>query len=107
MIIGNFMKTEADEFVGTINTLTLHHKVVFRPLKKVAEKEPDYRLWSESPNGMVEFGAAWKRKGERGSYLSVAIEDPTLPATLNAALFSDGETATLVWNRPKRKVASE
>jgi uncharacterized protein (DUF736 family) len=107
MIIGNFVKTEAGEFVGAITTLTLHQKVVFRPLKKVAEKEPDYRLWSDSPGGMVEFGAAWQKRGERGSYLSVSIEDPALPVTLNAFLNFDGETATLVWNRPKRRTQAE
>ena len=54
---------------------------------------------------VVEFGAAWKRKSERGDFLSVAIDDPALPTTLNAALFPNGDTATLVWNRLKRKPA--
>jgi uncharacterized protein (DUF736 family) len=54
----------------------------------------------------VEFGAAWKRSSERGrAFLSVVLDDPTLPLSLNAALFpSDRDnTATLVWQRPPKK----
>jgi uncharacterized protein (DUF736 family) len=56
----------------------------------------------------VEFGAAWKRTSERGQdFLSVSIDDPALQASLNAALFvaEGGETATLVWTRPKHNGA--
>jgi uncharacterized protein (DUF736 family) len=106
MIIGNFSFDPArDEYAGEIATLTLQRSVVVRPLKKVTEKEPDYRVLAEGANGHVEIGAAWRRTSERGQdFLSVTLDDPALGATLNAALFlgRDGASAQLVWNRPKR-----
>ena len=106
MIIGNFtFDRNRDEYAGVITTLTLQRSVVLRALKKVTEKEPDYRVLAESSTGVTEFGAAWKRHSERGrEFLSVTLEDPLLGGTLNAALFpNDDDTAQLVWNRPKRK----
>jgi uncharacterized protein (DUF736 family) len=104
MIIGTFgYKANADAYFGQITTLTLQHEgVQFVPVKKTSEKEPDYRIIC----GDAEFGAAWKRTSEKGQdFLSVSIDDPALPGPLNAALFTgeDGETATLVWTRPKSK----
>jgi uncharacterized protein DUF736 len=58
----------------------------------------------------VEFGAAWKRTSERGQeFLSASIDDPSLPAPLNAAPFpsEDGETASLVWSRSKAKAKAK
>ena len=75
------------------------------PNEKSGEKQPDYRIVGKTAHGNVEFGSAWKRTSEKGEFLSVSIDDPALPGSLNAALFTaeDGETATLVWTRPKRK----
>jgi uncharacterized protein (DUF736 family) len=50
----------------------------------------------------VEFGAACKRSSDKDrDFLSVMLDDPALPASLNAALFlSDrDDRATLVWQR--------
>ena len=106
MIIGNFSFDPArDEYTGEIATLTLQRSVVVRPLKKVTDKEPDYRVLAEGANGQVEIGAAWRRTSERGhDFLSVTLDDPALGTTLNAALFMgrDGASAQLVWTRPKR-----
>jgi len=108
MIIGNFKRNaKADSYTGDVTTLTFHRSnVQFKANEKSGEKEPDYRIVAESGNGTVEFGAAWKRTSERGQdFLSVSIDDPALSGPLNAALFTaeDGETATLVWTRPKSK----
>jgi uncharacterized protein (DUF736 family) len=108
MIIGNFKyDAKADTYAGDVTTLTFHRSnVQIRPVEKTVDKEPDYRVVAQTPLGTVEFGAAWKRVSERGQdFLSVAIDDPSLVGALNAALFlaPSGETATLVWSRPKRK----
>jgi uncharacterized protein (DUF736 family) len=106
MIIGNFKYDAAsDSYTGDVATLTFNRSnVQLAPNEKSSIKEPDYRIVSETPNGTVEFGAAWKRTSERGQeFLSVSIDDPALSGSLNAALFPDehGKSAALVWRRPK------
>lgn len=108
MIIGNFSyDKETDTYVGDVTTLSFHRtSLMFRPLEKSGEKEPDYRIVAQGAFGFVEFGAAWKRTSERGQeFLSASIDDPSLPTPLNAALFrsEDGDTASLVWSRPRAK----
>jgi uncharacterized protein (DUF736 family) len=106
MIIGNFNHdAKADTYTGDITTLTFHrNNVQLRPVDKSSDKEPDYRVVAQSALGTVEFGAAWKRRSEKGQdFLSVSIDDPALSGALNAALFpgETAETAVLVWNRKK------
>jgi uncharacterized protein (DUF736 family) len=108
MIIGNFSyDADQDIYFGEITTLTVQRsEVVFRPTDKNGEKEPDYRIVQERDGGTVEFGAAWKRNSERGrDFLSIVLDDPALPTTLNAALFmsDSGDQANLVWQRQNRK----
>jgi uncharacterized protein (DUF736 family) len=110
MIIGNFKRNEeADTYTGDVTTLTFQRaNVQLTPNEKSGEREPDYRVVAATASGTVEFGAAWKKTSEKGQdYLSVAIDDPALPGSLNAALFpsQDGETAALVWTRPKQGAA--
>jgi len=112
MIIGNFIHdAKANTYAGSVTTLTFQRNDVrLIPVKKSAKKEPDYRIVAETAFGSVEFGAAWKRKSERGQdFLSVSIDDPALSGALNAALFpsENGDTAALVWSRPKRKAQAE
>jgi uncharacterized protein (DUF736 family) len=108
MIIGNFSyDSDRDTYAGKITTLTLERgSVVFRPNEKMGDKEPDYRIVQDRDGLVVEFGAAWKRSSERGrDFLSVLLDDPALPSSLNAALFlaEDQDRATLVWQRQARK----
>jgi uncharacterized protein (DUF736 family) len=107
MIIGNFRyDAEHDIYAGEITTLTLlRGDVVLRPNDKSSEKEPDYRIVQERDDGTVEFGAAWKRTGERGrAFLSVMLDDPALSSPLNAVMFTaeDGEGTRLVWQRARK-----
>lgn len=109
-IIGMFKHdAKTDSYTGEIATLTFSRKdVQFKTNEKSSDKEPDYRIVGKTAHGTVEFGAAWKRKSEKGqAFLSVAIDDPALTGPLNAALFTaeEGDTATLVWTRPKAKKA--
>jgi len=110
MIIGNFTyDKKADTYTGDVTTLTFQREnVQLKPNEKSGAKEPDYRVVSKTAQGLVEFGAAWHRTSENGKeFLSVAIDDPALPGSLNAALFQaeDGKSAALVWSRPKPKKA--
>jgi uncharacterized protein (DUF736 family) len=110
-IIGNFVRNaKADTYTGEIVTLTFSRSdVQIKPNEKPGDKRPDYRVVGQTTHGPVEFGAAWKRTSEGGrDYLSVEIDDPALSSPLNSALFTaeGGETATLVWTRPKPRKKS-
>ena len=65
MIIGNFSyDRDHGTYSGEITTLTLQRSnVVFRPIEKGGDKEPDYRIVQEGNGATVEFGAAWRRSG--------------------------------------------
>jgi uncharacterized protein (DUF736 family) len=108
MIIGNFSYDALnDTYSGEITTLTVERSnVEFRPTSKTGDKEPDYRIIQERDGAVAEFGAAWKRSSGSGrEFLSIMLDDPALPASLNAALFfSDrDDRATLVWQRQTRR----
>ena len=85
--IGTFT-AEKDGFTGQLRTLTLNVKVKLVPNDKGEnESAPDFRLQAAGHD----FGAAWKKTSEAGrDYLSVAIDDPSFPATVYARLI-EGE----------------
>lgn len=107
MNIGNFQfSKDSGVYIGDVTTLSFHRTgLMFRPVEKSSDKEPDFRVVAQGAFGFVEFGSAWKRTSEKGKdYLSVELDDPTLPQALYAALFpsKDGKTAALVWSRQKK-----
>jgi uncharacterized protein (DUF736 family) len=62
------------------------------------DKAPDDRI---SANG-VELGAGWRRSArETGAvYLSVKLDNPSLPAPINASLVQgDDSKHKLIWSR--------
>lgn len=108
MIIGAFTYNKAkDAYLGELKTLTLHRpKVAFHATDAKNGKGPDYRVIVEGAPGAVELGAAWKRTSEAGrDFLSVRLDDPALPHSLNAALMpaDDGASAILIWSRPAKR----
>ncbi|TAJ71795.1 MAG: DUF736 domain-containing protein [Phenylobacterium sp.] len=95
--IGTFTKTPDGRFQGAIRTLTLNVKCVeIRPVEPTAEKAPDHRVFI----GQTEVGAAWtvSRDG-KPPCLSVRIDDPSLPAPLQAFLVDAGDVHHLNWSR--------
>jgi uncharacterized protein (DUF736 family) len=94
-IIGTFIKNE-NGFSGAIKTLCLDVKAKFVPTQKDNDKGPDFRVLV----GTIEFGAAWKKTGQNGDYLSVRLEDPSFSAPIIANLV-EGDQAihTLIWSR--------
>ncbi|OQW54896.1 MAG: hypothetical protein A4S14_14685 [Proteobacteria bacterium SG_bin9] len=106
MNIGKFTYDAQDDlYAGEINTLTLHiPDVEIRSVTKNGDNGPEYRLYIKRPGASAEFGSAWVKRGQNDKeYLSVVVDDPAFSGPLNAALFpsANGDTATLVWNRPK------
>lgn len=99
--IGTFSRT-GNGFTGSVKTLTLNVKSVkFVPTEGESENGPDFRVFA----GTTEFGAAWKKKSDKGNdYLSVKLDDPSFPAPIYATLIEvDGEEGLqLIWSRPNR-----
>lgn len=96
--IGSFTRDDSGVFTGSIRTLTLNVKASIRPASKDNDKAPDYRVMN---SGNVEFGAGWtKTSREDRPYVSVKLDDPSLPAPIYATLV-EGEQGThnLIWSR--------
>jgi uncharacterized protein (DUF736 family) len=96
--IGSFTRDESGVFTGTIRTLTLNAKASIKPASKDNDKAPDYRVTTSAG---VEFGAGWtKISREDRPYVSVKLDDPSLPAPIYATLV-EGERGThnLIWSR--------
>jgi uncharacterized protein (DUF736 family) len=94
--IGTFTR-EGDNYVGSINTLTIVTKATIKPVEKTADKAPDYRVYA----GAVEIGAAWSMtsKAEK-PYLSVKLDDPSFASAIQARLVGIGDDRqSLVWSR--------
>jgi uncharacterized protein (DUF736 family) len=100
-IIGTFTPTKDGGWSGAIRTLTIDVKAKFVPNdNRENDRAPTFRIFA----GRSELGAAWAQRsnGENPrDYLSVQIDDPSLPEPISAAMFSskEGEEAQLVWNR--------
>jgi uncharacterized protein (DUF736 family) len=100
-IIGTFTPTKDGGWTGAIRTLTIDVKAKFVPNdNRDSDRAPTFRIFA----GRSELGAAWmqRTKGEDArEYLSVQIDDPSLPAPISAAMFqtNGSEEAQLVWNR--------
>lgn len=94
--IGTFTKTD-DGYAGAVRTLTLNVKVKLVPTEKDSENAPDFRIYA----GTFELGAAWKKTSKANRpYLSVTLDDPSLPATIYARLIEGEDGAhSLIWSR--------
>ena len=97
--IGTFTKSADGTYSGAIKTLSLNVKTAqFRANEKTDEKAPDFRIFA---NG-IEFGAAWKKTSrENRDYLSVKLDDPSLPKPIFAALVDADDGYSLVWSRSR------
>lgn len=96
--IGSFSRDESGVYTGTIRTLTLNVKATMRPVEKDNDKAPDYRVVA----GAVEIGAGWVRasQGTGAEYLSLKLDDPSLPAPIYANLTQgDNGEHRLIWSR--------
>jgi uncharacterized protein (DUF736 family) len=79
-------------------TLNLNVKSVkFVAAEGNNNKGPDFRIFS----GTTEFGAAWKKKSDKGNdYLSVKLDDLSFPAPIYASLVeTEAGDLALIWSR--------
>ena len=100
--IGQFTRIRG-LFTGTIRTLMFDRHIVLVPTNNPdVHGQPHYTVHIKDADG-PEVGVAWKRSGERaGDYVSLALDDPTLPAPIRANLFqrdTDKKEWVLIWKR--------
>jgi uncharacterized protein (DUF736 family) len=99
--IGTFTRTEIG-FTGDIATLTIQaRKVTIVEESRGGEHAPTHRIFLAK----AEIGAGWaKRSKEDRDYISIKLDDPSLPAPLYANLYAeeDGRTFSMVWSRPAK-----
>lgn len=100
--IGTFTHdSKANSYKGKIETLCIKANVTIVPNDQPGSSAPDYRVFV----GSYEVGAAWSKTSQNDNpYLSVKLDDPTLPAPIFASLIAD-ETGkhNLLWSRPRRQ----
>lgn len=100
--IGQFTRIRG-LYTGTIRTLMFDRHIVLVPTNNPdVQGQPHYTVHIKDADG-PEVGVAWKRSGERaGDYVSLALDDPTLPAPIRANLFqrdTDKKEWVLIWKR--------
>lgn len=99
--IGTFVPTKEGGWAGHIRTLMIDVKVRLIPNdNKENEAAPAFRVFA----GDAEIGAAWRKRSggdEPKDYLSVKLDDPSLPEGISAAMFDagGGNEMKLVWSR--------
>jgi uncharacterized protein (DUF736 family) len=99
--IGHFIKQENGDFTGGIESITISKRVRFEPQEKRNAKSPDFLIIFD----FSEAGAAWRKTGENGEYLSVRLDDPTFAAPINCRLVkSDADKGyNLIWERERKR----
>ena len=100
--IGNFKKV-GTEYQGEIVTLQVQARNVriVPEETRTNDKAPSHRVFV----GRAEIGAGWSETSKAGlGYLSVKLDDPSLPAPIYANLFeAEGDDGySLVWTRGRK-----
>lgn len=116
-VIGRLKRMFSDSgetLVGTVSTLQLTLSITLYPTGEPADsRRPSYEIRAKNAEGReVPVGAAWlktittpEKFGEE--FLSITIDDPSLPQPLNVAAFKDaeGDTWTITFRRRQAKSA--
>ena len=97
MQIGTFHKS-GDEFIGSIQTLTISAELVFVPVYgSRGSLSPSHVILTKG----IEVGAAWPKVPGDLKNLKVRIDDPLFPAPILGQLSPAGEGEfVLIWKRP-------
>lgn len=103
-----------EELHGEINTLQMQLKIKLVPnAQKMGTEAPDYIIAAVGFSGIdIPVGAAWKkRKSQIGDveleFLSLTIDDPSLPAGLNVAAFkNENGNWDITWRRRQLSLQS-
>jgi uncharacterized protein (DUF736 family) len=108
--IGNLktvMNGSKEELHGEVSTLQMQLKIKLLPnAGKTSENAPDYIVAANGYSGVdIPIGGAWKKTkskigGNDFEFLSITIDDPSLPNPLNVAAFKNNEGGwDITWRR--------
>lgn len=95
-------KENGETYRGEINTLSARLAItLMKNPKKASAKSPDFEVFGEGQqSNLVKIGAAWKKKGTERQFLSLEIDDPSLPDALSLLAFKQQDGAyDIVWKR--------
>ncbi len=101
--IGTFLPTKDGGWTGHVRTLMIDVKVRLVPNdNKENEAAPAFRVFA----GDSEIGAAWRKRSSGADpkdYLSVKLDDPSLPEGISVAMFTDPDEKALklIWSRKR------
>jgi len=100
LIIGAFQITDTG-FTGKLDTLAIKASLTFeRHDDKEKDNHPDYTVLS----GGKEIGVAWDRADDRGSYISVSFEEPSLAPGFYSLVKSGAEKSyQMLYRKPMIK----
>ena len=105
LIIGTFSKADNGVFTGKLETLAIKATLTLQPNDdKEKDNHPDFIVL----HGQNEIGVAWKRSDDRGEYISIAFEEPSLGAGYYTLVKSGAEKSfTLLYKKPSFKKDSK
>jgi uncharacterized protein (DUF736 family) len=100
LIIGQFMKEE-NIFKGKIKTLAIDATITLQPNDdKEKDSHPDFIVL----HGQNEIGVAWERSDDRGAYISIAFEEPSLAPGYYTLVKSGADKGyTMLYRKPSFK----
>ena len=103
LIIGEFQKTEHG-FTGKLETLAIKATITLQPNDdKEKDNHPDFIVL----HGQREIGVAWERSDDRGHYISVSFEEPSLGAGYYSLVKSGAEKGyQMLYRKPMPKKAA-
>lgn len=101
LIIGQFLKADNNVFTGKLETLAIKATITLQPNDdKEKDNHPDYIVL----HGQNEIGVAWERSDDRGHYVSIAFEEPSLAAGYYSLVKSGVEKGyQLLYRKPMPK----
>lgn len=101
LTIGTFTK-HGNNYTGEIRTIGLAIVAEVRAVDAATPKAPNFRVYADT----VEVGAGWLRYNKTGgAFISIRMDDPCLPAPLNAMLIERDGQHLMVWERKEPKAA--
>ena len=105
-IIGTFIRTGKDEYVGELVSFTIRRESVriVPATDRTGDNAPTHLLMA----GDIEVAQGWaKRTQNERDYISFRIDDPGFVAPIYPALWDrgDGRSFDLDWKRPKKRQA--
>ncbi|SEB00998.1 DUF736 domain-containing protein [Rubrimonas cliftonensis] len=107
--IGTLTKRPDGSYLGALALKSYAGRAFFQPDgAKRSAAAPDFRIFGASAQGgRFELGAAWikARADGQGTYVSVKLDFPELPAPIYATLGvmagqDDPDVHAVIWNRP-------